>query len=320
MILSNKRPDVVFHSDPLNGRAIVVDCRTNDPTCSNICSSCALTPGTANDAGANSKTKAWLPATTAQQDQFLPFCIEVGGRISPTSLDFLQRLSSATSNSTSDAAAFLTWALQRIHCTSQRGVAQMILACPITRSGAYELPFGGLIPLGLPPPPLALRRTLSPRLPPTPPTWPLQAALAMPTPPQLTPRLPTLPPTFHFPVIPSNLPSPPRDQHHTLAPPTLWPPQSPPTTPLQAAVPMTLIPPRAPLPTPDAQDPHHNNHDNRVNLGNHQPPVCAPPVIQDLHQDNQENQDNIHIHSTSFLSPGSPAVARPLSLLYMRPD
>ena len=213
MVLSNQRPDVVIHSDPLNGQAIVMDCRTNDPTLAGDCIKCAQTPGAANDEGTRQKNSKWLSATTAQRDTFLPFCIEVGGRISTTSLDFLRNLSFATSNTPSDRAAFLTWALQRIHCTSQRGVAQMIHACPSIRADNHELPFGGLVPLGLPPPPPAFRRPVPCHPPAQPPAWPLTAALALPDPqiPQALPPPPPLSPAFHFPILPAHTYPPPVD-------------------------------------------------------------------------------------------------------------
>jgi hypothetical protein len=109
---------VVFHPD--SGRTIIADVRTNDPTLAEHCVQCAQTPGYANDRGTADKNKKWLPVTTAQHDSFLPFCIEVGGRMSPESLDFLRALSFSAGGPPSDRAAFLTWSLQRVHCSSQR--------------------------------------------------------------------------------------------------------------------------------------------------------------------------------------------------------
>jgi hypothetical protein len=99
----------------------------------------------------------WLPVTTSQRGNFLQFCIEVGGHIGTTSLDFLRNLPFTTSNTSSLGAlphfltwGSLTWALQRTHCTSRRGVAKMIQVYPSIRADNHELPFGGLGPLGLP--------------------------------------------------------------------------------------------------------------------------------------------------------------------------
>jgi hypothetical protein len=224
MVQSNQRPDVVFYPD--SGRAVVTDCRTNDPTLAGNCRKCAETPGHANDTGTTEKNKKWLPTTQAQNDVFLPFCIEVGGRMSPASLDFLRSLSFAAGGTPSDQAAFLMWSLQRIHCTTQRGIARMIQACPVTRSDSHVLPFGGLVPLGLPPPPLALRRAIPPRPPiHVPHSWHLQAALALPTPPTplptTAPPIPILPHPSHF--LPTSL----FEDNPDLSLPESWPPQSP---------------------------------------------------------------------------------------------
>ena len=118
IILPNQRPDVAIHSDPLIGRAIVIDCRANDPTLASGCVKCAHTPGAANDEGTKEKNSKWLPVTTVQRGTFPPFCIEAGGHISTTSLGFFRNTSFATSDTSSDRVTFLTESLQRIHCTS----------------------------------------------------------------------------------------------------------------------------------------------------------------------------------------------------------
>jgi len=281
MILSNQRPDVVVHSDPLNGRAIVVDCRTNDPTLAGDCVKCAQTPGAANDEGTRQKNSKWLPVTTAQRDTFLPFCIEVGGRISTSSLDFLRNLSFATSNTSSDRAAFLIWALQRIHCTSQRGVAQMIQACPSIRADSHELPFGGLVPLGLPPPPPAFRRPVPLRPPFQPPVWPPAAALALPDPQVLLPLPPPLPlsPVHHFPISTSHTYPPPVDPIPDQ--PLIDPPWSVGPSPTQVVVTNSALTDMPYEPTPAlptrASSQFDGTQENQDQLYYPGPPLGLPP-------------------------------------------
>jgi hypothetical protein len=61
MILSNQLPDIIIHSDPFNGQAIAMGCRTNDPTLVSYFVKCAQTSGAANDEGTRQKTQNGCP-------------------------------------------------------------------------------------------------------------------------------------------------------------------------------------------------------------------------------------------------------------------
>ena len=162
--------------------------------------------------------------------------------MSPESLDFLRALSFSAGGSPSDRAAFLTWSLQRIHCSSQRGIAQMIRSCPITRMDSHALPFGGIVPLGLPPPPATLRRAI-PRRPPTSTaaqTWPSHAARALPAP---------LPRVSEAPAAMSPLQALFPDGAPEAEPFDTWAPRSP------SPLPETPPPPETPF-----EDPQHDAH------------------------------------------------------------
>ena len=103
----------------------------------------------------------------------------------------------------------------------------MIDGTPTIRAESHVLPFGGLVPFGLPPPPIDLIRALPL---PTPdvlsPRWPAHCALALPPPGQLlTPIAPL--PTFAT-IL---LGPPPADSHPDLTPTATWPPQPAPATP-----------------------------------------------------------------------------------------
>ena len=173
---SNKRPDVVFYIET-TGQAHIVDVRTNDVTIHNWCKKSALTPGYANDQGMLLKNKKWQALSAAQNDHFLAFGIEVGGRLHPASDNFIRRLSFSAGGTASEQAAFRTWALQRLHCTSQRGVARIIRHRAPINMGPRQVDPRGYRNLGFLPPP--------PPLPPPPLLPPLPSPFPPPSPPRL---------------------------------------------------------------------------------------------------------------------------------------
>ena len=72
----------------------------------------------------------------------------------PASENFIRRLSFAAGGTASEQAAFRTWALQRLHCTSQRGVARIIRHRTPIHMGLRRVAPRGYRNLGfLPPPP-----------------------------------------------------------------------------------------------------------------------------------------------------------------------
>ena len=171
----------------------------------------------------------------------------------------------------------------------------MIQASPTLRSGSYVLPFGGLVPLGLPPPPVFLRRAIAPR--PRPvhtPTWPYTAAAHMPTPPPLplpppSPLRPHSPPQHSDPNCPAwpppTTPSP-LTQRHAPTSSQTHPRFS--TLELQANQAPSLIQilPRPPRPAPAPA----TSPSNLLNSSVAQPALRIPPPST-YHDPNQDDQD-----------------------------
>ena len=65
---------------------------------------------------------------------------------------YLDELSVAAGGPSSDRVAFKTYALQRLHAATFRGVALLINSRPVLRTGAEVPPERGALPLSLPPP------------------------------------------------------------------------------------------------------------------------------------------------------------------------
>ena len=149
MVNSGKRPDVAIFKDLYN---IITDVRTIAGADSRYCSTAASIPGHGAAWGACQKNHDWLLLALSQGDTFLPLAHEAGGRLGAQALDFLDVLSAAAGGSQSDRVAFKTYALQRLHATTFRGVALLINSRPVLRTGPEVPPERGALPL--PPPPL----------------------------------------------------------------------------------------------------------------------------------------------------------------------
>ena len=116
------RADLISQS-PGDSFSHVIDVRTVDPCASESCRKAARYPGSAADGGERLKNSKWRGLVHAQGDVFVPFVIEAGGRFGNAALDFLHAASTNIGSSPSERAAFMTYALQRLHLTSQHGVA-----------------------------------------------------------------------------------------------------------------------------------------------------------------------------------------------------
>jgi len=149
MVNSGKRPDLVVFMDLYNK---LTDVRTVAGADSRYCSTAASVPGHGAVWGAAQKNEAWLELAQRQGDTFIPLCHEAGGRLGAQALDFLDELSSAAGGSQSDRVAFKTYALQRLHAATFRGVAMLINSRPVLRTGPEVPSERGELPL--PPPPL----------------------------------------------------------------------------------------------------------------------------------------------------------------------
>ena len=70
-----------------------------------------------------------------------------GGRIGEAALGFIDRLSYAAAGSTTDRAAYVTYALQRLRALTVKGVAQIILSRPSSRDAPGGTALRGAFPL-----------------------------------------------------------------------------------------------------------------------------------------------------------------------------
>ena len=149
MLHSGKRPDVVLFQFLFN---ILIDIRTVAGADPRYCRAAALNPGHGAVWGAARKNEAWLGHTRPQGDTFIPICHEVGGRQGVQANDLLDKICMSAGGSLSDRTAFKVYALQRLHAATFRGVAAMINARPIWRTGPGIFPGQAVSPRGPAPP------------------------------------------------------------------------------------------------------------------------------------------------------------------------
>jgi len=145
MLRSGKRPDVVLFQHLFN---ILIDVQAvagADPRC---CCAAALNPGHGAKWGAARKNEAWLDHSWRQGGTFMPICHEVGGHRGAQANDLLGKICMSAGGSLSDCTAFKAYALQRLHAATSRGVAAMISARPIWRTGPGIFPGHALSPRG----------------------------------------------------------------------------------------------------------------------------------------------------------------------------
>ena len=112
------------------------------------CCAAAHNPGHGAVWGAVQKNEAWLNQTRLQGGAFMPICHEVGGRQGSQANDLLDKICMSTGGSLSDRTAFKVYALQRLHAATFRGVAAMINARPIWRTGPGVFPGQAVSPRG----------------------------------------------------------------------------------------------------------------------------------------------------------------------------
>ena len=160
---------------PGGTKQIIVDVRTADPCTAENVKRSAQIPGHAACQAEILKKKKWEVYVNAQGDLFIGFAVEAGGAIGDGARSLLDLAAGANVSSTAEIAAFTTYALQRIHITTQLGVARTIRANMPIPTGARLLHLPGAVDLGGAPPrsricqPLAQRhpdRTLSQQQPP----------------------------------------------------------------------------------------------------------------------------------------------------------
>ena len=97
----------------------------------------------------SSKEKSRRVTFNAQGDLFVGFAVEAGGALGDGARSLLDLEACANGSSTAEIAAFITYALQRIHITTQLGVARTIRANMLIPTGARLLHLPGAVNLGV---------------------------------------------------------------------------------------------------------------------------------------------------------------------------
>ena len=123
MVLANAglRADMVIHETP----SIITDVRTCNTSDKKICRKAAKAKGTAAEAGATAKDDKWKDLVLAQGDSFIALAHEDGGRMGEPALGLINHLAHRFGSIKTEHAIFTNYALQRLHITSQRGVAAL---------------------------------------------------------------------------------------------------------------------------------------------------------------------------------------------------
>ena len=137
---------------PGESRQIVVDVRTADSCALQNIKRAAQFPRVAATLAEALKNKKWQDFVHAQGDIFIAFAVEAGGAIGEAALSLINMAACANGASAAEIAAFTTYALQRIHITTQLGVARTIRANAPIPTGARLLHLPGTIDLGAPVP------------------------------------------------------------------------------------------------------------------------------------------------------------------------
>jgi hypothetical protein len=141
------RADLVA-SMPGGSKQIIIDVRTADPCTAENVKRSAQIPGHAACQAEILKKKKWGHFVNAQGDLFVGFAVEAGGALGDGAKSLLDLAACANGSSTAEIAAFTTYALQRIHITTQLGVARTIRANFPIPTGARLLHLPGAIDLG----------------------------------------------------------------------------------------------------------------------------------------------------------------------------
>ena len=150
MVLANAglRAEMVLHETP----SIITDVRTCNTTDKKICRKAAKAKGTAAEAGATAKDDKWKDLVLAQGDSFIALAHEDGGRMGEPALGLINHLAHRFGSTKTERAVFTNYALQRLHITSQRGVAALCRKLqPLPLGPALLSPGVTVHKLGVPP-------------------------------------------------------------------------------------------------------------------------------------------------------------------------
>ena len=117
------RADLVA-SIPDGTKQIIIDVRTAEPCTAENVKRSAEVPGHAACQAEILKNRKWGDYVNAQGDLFVGFAVEAGGALGDGARSLLDLAACANGSSTAEIAAFIEYALQRIHITTQLGVAR----------------------------------------------------------------------------------------------------------------------------------------------------------------------------------------------------
>jgi hypothetical protein len=123
----NKRPHLLINSDASSTSKIFLDVRTCDPCLKNVFPISSSEKGYAANLGVTAKNDAWLKYIQSQGDQFQALCHEYPGLIHDGALSLINKAATRCSKTRSQAEAFKTYWLQRLHITNIKGTADIMI-------------------------------------------------------------------------------------------------------------------------------------------------------------------------------------------------
>ena len=112
------------------------------------CCAAALNPGFGAVRGAARKNEAWLDSIRLQGGTLIPICHKAGGRQGEQASGLRGKICMSAGGTLSDRTAFKVYASQRLHAVTFRGVAAVISARPIWRTGPGVFPGQAVSPRG----------------------------------------------------------------------------------------------------------------------------------------------------------------------------
>ena len=154
---SQMRADVAF-TLPGGPRPVqyICDIRTCDAAGKSIAKEAAYKAGSPAEQGQSLKNYKWKGHVESQGDIFMALCVESGGRMGDQVYSLINLLKNYRRSAPAEQEAFSVYALQRLHLTSQIGVARIIRShepihdgpCIVRTQGEFSLSVPMPRPLG----------------------------------------------------------------------------------------------------------------------------------------------------------------------------